>query len=415
MTVLRIINLKMTTEDNNAPRSRRRFWITMLVLGLVFGGLLLLGLLPRLRQQNALAADTRTANAAAPIVTVAAAQAAPDSTSVQLPADTRSNRETFVFARTNGFVSSWAADIGQRVRRGQVLAEIATPELDQQIAQARANLGLARSSYERLRSVEMPGAISKQEVDVSRAQQSAQQAALQQLLAQQGFRRVVAPFSGIVTERNIEVGSLVSTSNTEGAQLFKIEQTDTLRAFVQVPQNFVPSIRPGLPAEVLVPEYPERRFRGRVARSAGALNAQTRTLLTEVKVANRDQKLLPGMFAQVRFQLTRTAPSVIISANSLVTGGLEPRVVVVKDKKVHYQPIVPGRDFGAQVEVTRGLKGGELLIINPSEALQEGETVQPRVAAAPVKPAGPVPLKAPERAYDPDRPRVSSPVVPAKS
>ncbi|QDA61549.1 efflux RND transporter periplasmic adaptor subunit [Hymenobacter jejuensis] len=397
------------TDDSTAPRSNRRFWITILVIAVVFGGLFLLGLLPRLRREKALNAESKTAATAAPVLTVQPARPAPDSTRIELPADTKSNRETFVFARTDGFVKAWYADIGTRVRRGQLLALIATPELDQQISESRANLGLARTSYNRLRSVELPGAISKQELDEGQAQFAAHQAAVNRLTALQEFRRVVAPFSGIVTQRNVEVGSLVSTTNAEGAQLFKIEQTDTLRAFVNVPQNYVPSIRPGLTTDVLVPEFPDRKFAGRVSRSAGALNTSTRTLLTEVKVANRDQKLLPGMFAQVRFNLVRTTPSVIISANALVPGGTTPQVVVVQNNKVHYQPITPGRDFGAQLEVIHGLKGGELLVINPAETLQEGQEVKTRLAEV-KKPESPAPPAAAPRFNDPDRPRVSSPL-----
>ena len=385
-----------------------RFWLLILVVLVVFGGLFLLGYLPRHRQEKARDAEAHQLAGAQPTVTVVAAQAAPDTTTLTLPADTRSNRETFVFARANGFVRSWAADIGQRVHAGQVLAEVTTPELDQQIAEARANLSLARSSYNRLAGVALPGAISRQELDAARAQQTAQQAGVQQLLAQQAFRRVTAPFSGTVTQRNVEVGSLVSTSNAPGSQLFKLEQTDQLRAFVQVPQNFAPAIRQGLRADYLVPEFAGRAFRGRVVRDAGALDPTTRTLLTEVRVPNGQGQLRPGSYAQVRFHLPRTAPAVLVPANALVPGGTESRVATVQAGKIHYQPIVTGRDFGSQLEVTQGLRGGELLILNPAETLAEGETVQTKAFAPPAKPAGPPPAK--PRPNDPDAPRVSSPL-----
>jgi RND family efflux transporter MFP subunit len=339
---------------------------------------------------------------------VTTAKAAPDTTTLTLPADTKSNRETFVFARANGFVKSWSADIGQRVKAGQVLAEVTTPELDQQIAEARANLGLARSSYNRLAGIALPGAISKQELDAARAQYSAQQAGVQQLLAQQGFRRVTAPFSGIVTQRNVEVGSLVNSSNAAGSQLFKLEQTDRLRAYVQVPQNFATAIKTDLRADYLVPEFAGRAFAGKVVRDAGALDPNTRTLLTEVQVPNERGELRPGSYAQVRFHLPRTAQAVIIPANALVPGGTEARVATVQDGKIHYQPITTGRDFGSQLEVSEGLKGGELLVLNPSETLAEGDAVRTKAFTAPAKPAGPPP-PAP-RPNDPDAPRVSSPV-----
>ncbi|HEX8328910.1 MAG TPA: efflux RND transporter periplasmic adaptor subunit [Hymenobacter sp.] len=385
-----------------------RFWLLVFIVLAVFGGLFLLGYLPRHKQAMARDAEASEVASAVPTVTVTTAKAAPDTTTLTLPADTKSNRETFVFARANGFVKSWSADIGQRVKAGQVLAEVTTPELDQQIAEARANLGLARSSYNRLAGIALPGAISKQELDAARAQYSAQQAGVQQLLAQQGFRRVTAPFSGIVTQRNVEVGSLVNSSNAAGSQLFKLEQTDRLRAYVQVPQNFATAIKTGLRADYLVPEFAGRAFAGKVVRDAGALDPNTRTLLTEVQVPNERGELRPGSYAQVRFHLPRTAQAVIIPANALVPGGTEARVATVQDGKIHYQPITTGRDFGSQLEVSEGLKGGELLVLNPSETLAEGDAVRTKAFTAPAKPAGPPP-PAP-RPNDPDAPRVSSPV-----
>ncbi|MGY2132210.1 efflux RND transporter periplasmic adaptor subunit [Hymenobacter sp. HD11105] len=400
-------------SEKKAPgKKKRKPWLIALGIGAVFAALLLVGLLPRLSKDKKRKEEAEKQANALTIVTVEPATAAPDTTRVELPADTRSNRETYVFARANGFVKTWYADIGARVKRGQLLALLATPELDQQVAQARANLNLARTSFERLRSIELPGAISQQELDEGRAQYEAQQAVLSGLLAQQGFRRVTAPFSGIVTQRNVEVGSLVSPSNAEGTQLFKIEQTDTLRAFVDIPQNFVAGIEPGVLTEIIVPEYPNRTFPGRVARDAGALNEQTRTLLTQVQVPNTDKLLRPGMFAQVRFQLPRTQPSVIISANALVPSGIEPRVVVVANDKIRYQAIVPGRDFGDQIEVIKGLKGGEMLVVNPIESLRDGQQVEARKPKKEdKKPGSQSKPKAPERPYDPDRPRVAIPAA----
>ncbi|GAA4504438.1 efflux RND transporter periplasmic adaptor subunit [Hymenobacter ginsengisoli] len=398
----------MSTEEKTGGTGR--FWLVILILLLVFGGLFLVGFLPRLHHKKELDDEAQQQNTAKPVVTVLPAKAAPDTTTVTLPADLRSNHETFAFARVNGFVQSWTADIGQRVHRGQVLATIATPEIDQQIAQAQANLSLAQSSYNRLTSVSLPGAISKQELDAGKAQYAAQQAVVRQLQAQRGFRQVVAPFNGVVTQRNVEVGTLVTGGNATGTQLFKIEQTDTLRAFVDVPQNFVPGIRRGLRADVLVPEFPNQPFEGRVARDAASLDDQTRTLRTEVVLPNRggQRQLRAGVYAQVRFRLPQTSPSVLISANALVPG-IDPKVAVVQDGKIHFQPLTLGRDFGSTIEVTKGLRGGELLVINPAETLTEGLAVDTKAAPKPSKPAGPPPAK--PRPNDPDAPRVSSPVA----
>lgn len=396
----------MSKERNSGSG---RFWIVIIILLVVFGLLFVLGLLPRLKKNNARDEENQEQLAAKPVVTVQPAKAAPRMTSVTLPADLRSQHETELFARVNGFVQSWNSDIGQHVRRGQVLATITTPELDQQIAQARANLELARTSFGRLQSVTLPGAISKQELDAGRAQFSVQQAALRQLQAQRSFNQVIAPFSGTVTQRNVDVGTLVTGGNATGTQLFKVEQTDTLRAFVDVPQNFVPSIRRGLKAQVLVPEFPNKPFQGIVARDAEALDPQTRTLRTEVRLPNRNRQLRPGTYGQVRFDLPQTAPSVLISANALVPSGTEQQVVVVQAGKIHFQPITVGRDFGSNLEVTQGLKGGEMLVINPGENLTEGLAVNTKAIEAPKPPAGPPPAK--PRFNDPDAPRVSSPLA----
>jgi RND family efflux transporter MFP subunit len=396
----------MSTEERNSGSGR--FWLIIIIALVVFAGLFVLGWLPRHRKDTARDEANQEQRDAKPVVTVQPAKAAPDTTSITLPADLRSQHETELFARVNGFVQSWKADIGQRVRRGQVLATITTPELDQQIAQAQANLALARTSFGRLQSVSLPGAISKQELDAGQAQYLAQQAVVKQLQAQRSFRQVIAPFNGTVTQRNVDVGTLVTGGNAVGSQLFKVEQTDTLRAFVDVPQNFVPSIRRGLPASVIVPEFPNKPFRGIVARDAAALDPQTRTLRTEVRLPNRQGQLRPGTYGQVRFKLPQTAPTVLISANALVPSGTEQKVALVQDGKVHYQNIVVSRDFGANLEVSRGLKGGEMLVINPGENLTEGLEVNTKMAEAPKKPAGPPP--AAPRPNDPDAPRVSSPL-----
>jgi membrane fusion protein (multidrug efflux system) len=396
----------MSTEERNS--SSGRFWLVIIILLVVFGLLFVLGWLPRHKKNTARDEANQTQIAAKPVVTVQPAKAAPDTTSITLPADLRSQHETELFARVNGFVQSWKADIGQRVRRGQVLATITTPELDQQIAQAQANLALARTSFGRLQSVSLPGAISKQELDAGQAQYLAQQAVVKQLQAQRSFRQVIAPFNGTVTQRNVDVGTLVTGGNAVGSQLFKVEQTDTLRAFVDVPQNFVRSIKRGLQANIIVPEFPNKPFKGIVSRDAEALDPQTRTLRTEVRLPNRNGQLRPGTYGQVRFNLPKTAPSILISANALVPSGTEQKVAMVQDGKIHYQDIVVSRDFGSNLEVIQGLKGGEMLVINPGENLTEGLEVDTKRAEAPKKPAGPPP--AAPRPNDPDAPRVSSPL-----
>ena len=247
----------MATETQSAPTQTEpaqtapassgsgRFWLLIIVLLAVFAGLFLLGWLPRRKADKARKQEETNINTAKPVVTVLPAQMAPPTVTITLPASVQSNHETYLFARVNGFVQNWSTDIGQHVRKGQVMATITTPELDQQIAQAQANLALARSSFNRLTSVSLPGAVSQQEVDAGRAQFAAQGAAVKQLQAQRAYRQVIAPFNGTVTQRNVDVGNLVTGGNATGTQLFKVEQTDTLRAFVDIPQNYVPGIKRG--------------------------------------------------------------------------------------------------------------------------------------------------------------------------
>ncbi|MGI4835160.1 MAG: efflux RND transporter periplasmic adaptor subunit [Janthinobacterium lividum] len=384
-----------------------RFWLVILLILAVFAVLFVVGILPRLRGNHQRNDAAQTERSAKPVVLVQPATRAPDTTALRLPADIRSLHETFVFARVNGFVQNWTTDIGKHVHKGQVLATIATPELDQQIAQAQANLALARSSFGRLESVSLPGAVSKQEVDAGQAQFLAQQAVVKQLQAQRSFRQVVAPFSGTVTQRNVDVGTLVTGGNSTGTQLFKVEDTDTLRAFVDIPQNYVPGIKKGMRADVLVPEYPTKPFEAHVSRDAASLDPATRTLRTEVQLPNTRQQVRAGAYGQVRFRLPQTTPSILISANALVPG-IETKVAMVREGKVHYQSVVTGRDFGSAVEVTQGLKGGEPLIINPAETLVEGTAVDTKAAPAAPKPTGPAPAK--PNPNDPDAPRVSSPL-----
>ncbi|MBC8124072.1 MAG: efflux RND transporter periplasmic adaptor subunit, partial [Gemmatimonadaceae bacterium] len=234
------------------------------------------------------------------------------------------------------------------------------------------------------------GAVSEQDTeerrsayDVRAAEVAAREASLtastaniRRLSALQDFRNVTAPFAGVITERNTDTGALITAGNTTPG-LFRIASTDTLRIFVNVPQNFVRAIKPGQVARVEVQEYPGRVFTGRVARTAGALDASARTLRTEVRLPNSDGALLAGMYAQVKFTLPSGGPTLLIPASTLVIAGRGPQVAVLEDNRVRFRSIRLGRDLGEEVEVTGGLRGNEQLVSNPSDAVREGTVVEP--------------------------------------
>ena len=346
---------------------------------------------------------------------------------LELPGSIQAVTEAPILARADGYVLRRMADIGDRVRAGQTVAEIEAPEMDQQVAQAKANLQVARdaldqalANYEQGKSnmelarvtadrwsrLVKQGAVSRQENDQYQARYQAQLAGVQALekaiAAQrssiaaaeanvarldqlQSYRLVKAPFDGVITVRNVDTGALVNAGNT---LLFRIAQTDTLRIYVNVPQSNASSIRPGQSAQLSISNLPSRRFTGTVARTANALDPATRTLLVEVHVPNSDGALLPGMYAQVDLSSARPVPPLLIPGDALVVLEKGPQVALVRpDNTVHMQNIVVGRDYGSELEVLAGLQQGDRIIPNAGDLAREGLKVEP--ASSPAKPADP--------------------------
>ena len=346
---------------------------------------------------------------------------------LELPGSIQAVTEAPILARADGYVLRRMADIGDRVRAGQTVAEIEAPEMDQQVAQAKANLQVARdaldqalANYEQGKSnmelarvtadrwsrLVTQGAVSKQENDQYQARYQAHLAGVQALenaiAAQrssiaaaesnvarldqlQSYRLVKAPFDGVITVRNVDTGALVNAGNT---LLFRIAQTDTLRIYVNVPQSNASSIRPGQSAQLSISNLPSRRFTGTVARTANALDPATRTLLVEVHVPNSDGALLPGMYAQVDLSSARPVPPLLIPGDALVVLEKGPQVALVRpDNTVHMQNIVVGRDYGSELEVLAGLQQGDRIIPNAGDLAREGLKVEP--ASSPAKPADP--------------------------
>jgi len=404
-------------------RPRRLARMGAVALFLV-AGLLAVGIVPRVRRAAELSAAVEAPQNRLLGVSVVVPRPAPAATDLDLPGNIQAIQETPIYARVDGYLRQRFADIGDRVERGQVLAEIDTPELDQQVSQAeatvsqaraslaqteasvqqaKANLELARISAERWAALLADGAVARQDVDERRSQYDAARAStdaaranvdatranmaaiaanLQRLRALESFKKVVAPYSGIVTARTVDRGALI-TAGSGGASvpLFRIAQIDTLRILVNVPQTFVRSIAPGQEARIVVREFPGRVFAGKVSRDASALDATSRTLLTEVLVPNTDLTLKPGMYAQVKFSVVGPDPPFLIPATALLIRAEGPQVALVRDDDtVYFQKVELGRDLGTTVEVVSGLKGDERLIINVPDGLKQGTTIRPQGA-----------------------------------
>ena len=389
--------------------------------------LLVVTIIPRRSVERELRAEA-TARDSAPVVQVTSVQRTASGGDVALPGTIQALHESAIYARVTGYVRRWTADIGTTVRAGQVLAEIEAPELEQsvqqaqsQVAQTRAALNLARADLERWRSLAADGAVTGQELDQKRAAHeaaaantAAAEANVRRLSQTRQYTRVTAPFTGIVTARGVDIGSLITPAGAAsgavaangsggtglGGSMFRIASTDTVRTFISVPEAYASAIRSGLEADVVVQGLANRRFTGVVARTAGALDAGSRTLLTEIDITNRDLALLPGMYAQVRLHIPRVVPPLTIPASALVIRSSGPQVMIVerlrdpREATIHFRSVQIGRDYGASVEIAAGIIDGALIVLNPNADLVEGARVRvgalsPSVPAAPPAPAMP--------------------------
>ena len=379
-------------------KSGSRFFVVVgLGLGVVAAAVLLLGVLPRMRANAEL--ETRAKTLGHPAVNIAVAQHAAATVDFQLPASLQALQEAPVYARTNGYLGRLLADLGDRVKAGQALAVIDAPEVDQDLnqgraalEQARANLALARSNAARWEELGRQQAVSQQEIDEKRSTLAAREAdvhaaeaSVSRLSQLKQYQTIAAPFDGVISARNIDVGGLV-TAGAGGKELFHIAQTDTLRVYVNVPQTNIRSVQPGLVAEVLVNEFPGRVFTGKVVRVAGALDPVSRTLLAEVQLPNTQGELLAGMFGQVRFRLPQAEPPLLIPSNAVIARSDGMTVATVAaDNTLHFLKVKLGRDFGVQIEILTGLAEGARVVANPSDGLTEGLTVDPIALPPPKK------------------------------
>jgi|HubBroStandDraft_4_1064222.scaffolds.fasta_scaffold01495_2 RND family efflux transporter MFP subunit len=322
---------------------------------------------------------------------------------IVIPGDMQPYTDAPIFARTNGYLKKWYADIGANVKAGQLLAEIDSPEVDQQLQQARAdlataqaNLNLAEVTASRYKDLLKTDSVAQQDVDnangnfeARRTTVESAQANVKRLQDMQAFEKVYAPFDGVITARNTDIGQLIDSGSSGGAsrELFHIAAVNPLRVYINVPQFDSPEIRPGLRAELVLTEFPGRRFQGTVARSSGAIDNATRTLLTEVDVENSAHLLRPGGYVEVHLKLPSPVNTFTLPVNATIFKSAGLQVAIVKNgKTISLIPVTPGRDFGTEIEIVAGLKGDEWVVLNPSDSLTEGTVV--RVAESPAAAQG---------------------------
>ncbi len=371
-------------QKQPAPRGGRLALIVLAIL-LVAGGF---AVARRLTERGALAKETE--RLAIPTVGVTKPSTEPAADQLVLPAQLLPYVESPIFARTNGYLLRWNKDIGSHINKGELLAEIDTPEVDQELSQAKAareqteaQLQLAKSTAERWTNLRKTDSVSQQEADQqvsgytqAQANFAAADANVRRLQQLESFKHVYSPISGVLTRRNTDVGALITAGSTGTRELFDVAQVDPLRVFVSVPQTNAPSIRPGLPAYIELREYPGQKFSGKVVRSADAIDPATRTLLTEIDVPNRDGHLLPGSYAEVHFAVPIQITRMSVPVNTILFRPEGPRVAVVgPDRKVHLKAISIGRDFGTKIEILGGLDPSDQIVLNPADSLEEGQEV----------------------------------------
>ena len=335
----------------------------------------------------------QTVRMAVPYVAVVHATSLSGNSDLILPGNIQSYVESPIYARTNGYLKKWYKDIGSHVAQGQLLAEIDTPEVDAQLAQARADLAtseanvkLAAVTAQRYQDLLKTDAVSRQDVDNYNGDYAAKQAMVQSAQANvkrleelESFKRVYAPFSGVITKRNVDIGTLINAGNggTSTREMFDLAQTDPLRVYVAVPQTYAYALRDGMRACLELSEFPDRSFCGSVVRSAGAVDPATRTLLTEVDVPNPSNALLEGEYAQVHFDAKLPGEHLSVPNNALLFRPEGTEVAVVDaDNRIDLKKITIGRDLGASVEVLVGITAKDAFVINPPDALEQGEQVK---------------------------------------
>ena len=378
--------LEKTPPVAEPANNRRGFKLSFLAGGAIFIGLAVLGINSRTGTTAKL--QTQSTEAARAVVAVVHPEKAATTIPLQLPGQTRAYIEAPIFAQTAGYLKKWYFEIGAQVKSGDVLAEIDTPQVDQQLSQAKAQLkvaeaarDLAEVTYKRDQDLFNRRVIAAQDFDTaadtyrqSVATVNADQASLNALNALEDFKTVRAPFDGIVTERDTDIGAYVPSGS--GGQLFRMEQTSPLRVYINVPQTFARFVKQGVQADLTLNELPGRKFPAHVTNTAGAIDPTSRTLLTELEVPNQTHELLPGAYAQITLKLIGDTGLVTIPSNALLFRSEGPSVGVVhSDGKVEIRKVVINRDLGDKLQISEGLSESDQVIVNPSDGLANGMAV----------------------------------------
>jgi len=388
-------NESETQFEDTAHDDSRRAGIglaTYVLLGavaVIFVIVISLGFISRKKAEAELTQTTATA-AIAKVNVVYPKMDAPTN-EIVLPGNTQAFTDAPIFARTNGYVKSWHVDIGTRAKKGQLLAEIETPEVDQQLQQARADLQTAQANLrqaeitaDRWEALWKTNSVSKQETDVAVSAFHAMKATVdsntsnvRRLEELQGFQKIYAPFDGVITARNTDIGALINSgASTPTQELFHLAAINILRVFVAVPQLYAQAVRPGATAFLTLDEFPGKTFSGTIARNSNSIDPASRTLLVEVDVDNRSGTLLPGAYVSVHLKLPQSVSSVTLPANTLLFRSEGLRVGVVRNGRAALVPVTIGRDYGNSVEVVTGLQPTDPVIINPSDSLIDGTAVR---------------------------------------
>src|SRR5271168_2330571 len=378
--------------SNDAARRQHKLrrWVALAVALLVVAALLASGIWSRVKARTTLKAETAQV-ALTPVSVVFPKQTAP-AEEIILPGNVQPFITSPIYARTNGYLKKWYFDIGAHVKQGELLAVIETPEVDQQLQQARSNLATAQANLElaaitkaRYQGLLKSNAVSQQDVDntvgtynANKAIVEADKATVEQYSALVSFEKIYAPFDGVITARNTDIGDLInsgSNANTK-TDLFHIAQPGVLRVYVNVPEEYSRGITIGMEADLSLAEFPDRRFQGKVVRTADDINLTTRTLLIEIDVDNPTGTLLTGSYAEVHLAIPTQASTFLLPVNTLLFRSEGLQVGVVRDSKVVLSPVIPGHDFGNQIEIVSGLKPDDKVIINPPDSIVTGQQVQ---------------------------------------
>src|ERR1700693_1993906 len=380
------------TMPPNVQTGKRshRHWLGLGIVLIVVAALLVSGIWLRVRARTTL--NTETGQAALTAVSVVSPKQTAPTDEIVLPGNVQPFITSPIYSRTNGYLKKWYFDIGAHVKQGQLLAVIETPEVDQQLKQARSNLLNAKANLElaaitktRYQGLLKSNAVSQQDVDnavgtynANKAIVEADQAAVQQYSALVSFEKIYAPFDGVITARNTDIGDLINSGSSSNVKtdLFHIAKPEVLRVYVNVPEEYSRGIKVGMTADLGLAEFPDRKFQGKVVRTADAINVTTRTLLIEVDVQNPTGTLLTGSYAEVHLAIPTQASTFLIPVNTLIFRSEGLHVGVVKDGTVALTAVIPGHDFGNQIEIVSGLKPDDQVIVNPPDSIVSGQQVE---------------------------------------